>query len=73
MSKKKKEERKVIKRTNLPSRLSIWNTLILYMFLDLYGFSATVQAVVWTVWVMIWIIVLVNFWNEKDIDIFEND
>ena len=73
MSKKKKEERKVIKRTNLPSRLPIWNTLILYMFLDLYGFSATVQAVVWTVWVMIWIIVLVNFWNEKDVDIFEND
>jgi hypothetical protein len=60
------EKRKVISRKNLPTRLPIWPTAIIWLLMDYYNASDITHGVVWTIWAILWIVVIVNFWTEEE-------
>jgi hypothetical protein len=67
------EKKKVLSYGNLPTRLPIFQTAVVYLFLDFYD----APGVWWGVWGVIialaWIFSFVNLFMTTSVDIFKND
>lgn len=62
---------KVVKLTNLPTRLPINTTVLSILVLNYYHASQVVQAVFATLLVILWLISIVMIVKQEQTDIFE--
>jgi len=62
---------KVVK--NIPVKLPIWNTVIMFMGLDLWNATDLIRGICYTICVVIWLISIFIIVNQENVDIFKND
>ena len=62
--------KKVIKRDNLPTRLPVLFTLVVWLLLDRFDPDGWVHGAVWAVVVLLWVGSVVALVREQDVDIF---
>jgi hypothetical protein len=62
----------VIKKSNLPTRLPVLLTAVVYLLLDRFHPADWVWGAVGAVFVLVWIGAFVAWFKEDEVDIFEN-
>ena len=66
-----KKKKKVISFNNLPPKSPIVSTGVAYLFLDKFDASGLVWGIVGTVFVLVWIVWIVDLLNFTPVDIFK--
>lgn len=61
----------VIRWKNLPVKFPTWQTAVIWLLMDRLNASDTVTAVVWTLWSIIWLLLICEFFSQNKVDIFE--
>ena len=67
------EKKKVLSYSNLPSRLPVLHTVVLYILLDFYDAREWVWGVVGVIMCLVWISSAVSLFVTTRVDIFKND
>lgn len=62
----------VIKRSNIPTKLPVFNTLTIIMALSFFHVPGWAWGVVLTITVLFWLAIIVKLLKEEEIDIFDN-
>lgn len=63
-------KRKVIAGKNLPMNPPLAVTLVWYLFLDKVGASGIWWGVIMTIMAFVWLVWLINAFNQEPIDLF---
>lgn len=66
-------DKKVIKFANLPTRLPVSTTLLVWLAMDVWNFPMWAKGGLWTLLALIWIGSAINVWQEKHVNIFEDE
>lgn len=62
-----------IKYSNMPVKLPIISTVVLFIALDHWNASDLIRGIFYTLYGMIWIIALISVGLEKSVDLFDFD
>lgn len=63
----------VISRRNLPTKLPLTQSIVIAIAIDYYKAPEWFCGVVITLYVIIWIACIIDFFREKDIIVFDNN
>lgn len=66
------KETKVIKRSNLPTKIPIWSTLLTYLACDYWNAPLWLIGALGTLFTLVWLAVIFRLLTEDEVDIFEN-
>lgn len=61
---------KVISRKNLPTRLPVLFTLVVWLLLDRFDPAGWVHGAVWAVVVLLWVACIFQLAKEREVDVF---
>lgn len=64
---------KVIKRTNLPARLPLFETLIVITVMDYWNAPQWLWGVIGVLLFVVWICSLITIFRQKGVDIFSDN
>lgn len=64
--------KKALSIDNLPTRLPITTTAVVYLLLDKFQAEPTVWGIVGTIFVMMWIGAFMLIWKEDEVEIFKD-
>lgn len=64
-------QRTVLSWKYLPTRLPVWNTVILFLALDYWEANDTIRAVAITLLVIVWVVCLVGIFTERKVNATE--
>lgn len=64
---------KVIKRTNLPARLPLFETLIVITVMDYWNAPQWLWGVIGVLLFVVWICSLIMIFRQKGVDIFSDN
>jgi hypothetical protein len=71
------KKRNVVAFSSLPTKpMGLpWSTATLWLVMDRFDAPSWAHGVVWTVWTLMWVILLVGWWHEvqRDVPGFGND
>lgn len=62
---------KVIAGNNLPMRLPLWPSCIIYLLLDRFQPPSWVWGATITLMALVWIICIYAIWNQESVDILK--
>lgn len=60
-----------IKTSNLPSRLPIVTTVVLFIALDHWNASDLVRGIFYTLFAVVWILSIIGIYVGEEVDLFE--
>ena len=64
---------KVVSEKNLPTRFPIINTAVFYLLLDRFDASGWAWGVVFTILAIAWIISIIRFIKQEQVELFKDD
>ena len=64
-----KQKKRVVAPSSLPTKLPLWQTIILYLLLEQQGASGVAQGVVYTLLVIWWAVAIYNSNREESRDV----
>lgn len=64
---------KVVKHSNLPTKLPVYPTVVMLLALDHWHASDVTRGVFYTIFVILWITAIVLLIKEKQVNIFEEE
>jgi len=67
------KKRKVVSEKNLPTRLPVWSSLIVWLLLDRFNPPGWAWGVVGTVFVFFWIVAITDIFVREDVELFKAD
>lgn len=65
--------KKVIKFDNLPTRLPVSLTILVWLAMDYWNCPMWAKGGLWTLLAIIWIGSVINIYREKHVNIFEDE
>ena len=63
---------KVVSRDNLPKQLPLWQTIIMYLFLDKMKPPSWVYGAIGCLYLILWVVGIILVVKQKQVDIFED-
>lgn len=66
------KEVKVVKRSNMPIRFPLWQTVTCLLALEHWNAPEWLYGVMGLFFILIWVAGILTFFKEKEIDLFEN-
>ena len=64
-----KKKKRVVAPSSLPTRISLWPTIVIYLLLEKLQATGVVQGIVYTLLVVWWILVIYNSNREESRDV----
>lgn len=65
------KKKKIIAYTNFKTKNPLWETAITVMMLDYWEAPQWLWGVVGCLWFLLWVLWIVGFWTEEEVDVFK--